>query len=176
LFLRLPTGFLPTEDQDTGIVQFPAARSGLTGRTFALPDRSKYCTAEKTNVVITVLQRRRWRWCEQPEPGFVSFAPWGSWGNRKTAEAITGHRAAQTFAGATPQVYSLVHRRSADAARRRRLLMQLGTADPDQFNAARDKLLARSRAVRRWRSTDQTLPDVATCDQCRHEAFSTRSG
>jgi multidrug efflux pump len=172
LFLRLPTGFLPTEDQGTGIVQFQLPAGATQGRTFALQKRIEqyYLTNEKANVgtMFTVSGGGGGGASGQNTgQGFISFAPWDERkGKENTADAITG-RASQAFAGfRDAQVYSLVPPAIRGLGSSNGFTMQLqnsGSLSQVQFNAARDKLLALARADSSLTAIRLTeLPDVAT--------------
>ncbi|RZM35294.1 MAG: multidrug efflux RND transporter permease subunit, partial [Sphingomonas sp.] len=114
LFLRLPTGFLPTEDQGAGIVQFQLPAGATQGRTFALQKQIEnyYFENEGKNVrtMFTVSGGGGGGASGQNTgQGFVSFAPWDDRkGKENNADAITG-RASAAFQGfRDAQVYSLV--------------------------------------------------------------------
>ena len=172
LFLRLPTGFLPTEDQGSGIVQFQLPAGATQGRTFALQKQIEqyYFTQEKANVrtMFTVSGGGGGGASGQNTgQGFVSFAPWEDrQGKENTAEAITG-RASKAFAGfRDAQVYSLVPPAVRGLGSSNGFTMELqnaGGLSQVEFNAARDKLLALARADSSLTAIRLTeLPDVAT--------------
>jgi multidrug efflux pump len=172
LFLRLPTGFLPTEDQGSGIVQFQLPAGATQGRTFALQKQIEqyYYTNEKANVrtMFTVSGGGGGGASGQNTgQGFIAFAPWDDRkGKENTAEAITG-RASKAFAGfRDAQVYSLVPPAVRGLGSSNGFTMELqnaGGLSQVEFNAARDKLLALARADSSLTAIRLTeLPDVAT--------------
>ncbi len=172
LFLRLPTGFLPTEDQGAGIVQFQLPAGATQGRTFALQKQIEnyYFENEGKNVrtMFTVSGGGGGGASGQNTgQGFVSFAPWADRkGKENNAESITG-RASAAFQGfRDAQVYSLVPPAVRGLGQSNGFTMELqnsGGLSAVEFAAARDKLLAAARADSSLASIRLTeLPDVAT--------------
>ncbi|TXC69899.1 multidrug efflux RND transporter permease subunit [Sphingomonas ginsenosidivorax] len=172
LFLRLPTGFLPTEDQGAGIVQFQLPAGATQGRTFALQKQIEnyYFQNEGKNVrtMFTVSGGGGGGASGQNTgQGFVSFAPWDDRkGKENNADSITG-RASAAFQGfRDAQVYSLVPPAVRGLGQSNGFTMQLqnaGGLSQTEFNAARDKLLAAARADPTLTAIRLTeLPDVAT--------------
>ncbi len=172
LFLRLPTGFLPTEDQGAGIVQFQLPAGATQGRTFALQKQVEnyYFENEGKNVrtMFTVSGGGGGGASGQNTgQGFVSFAPWADRkGKENNAESITG-RASAAFQGfRDAQVYSLVPPAVRGLGQSNGFTMELqnsGGLSAVEFAAARDKLLAAARADSSLASIRLTeLPDVAT--------------
>ncbi len=172
LFLRLPTGFLPTEDQGAGIVQFQLPAGATQGRTFALQKQIEnyYFENEGKNVrtMFTVSGGGGGGASGQNTgQGFVSFAPWADReGKENNAESITG-RASTAFQGfRDAQVYSLVPPAVRGLGQSNGFTMELqnsGGLSAVEFAAARDKLLAAARADSSLASIRLTeLPDVAT--------------
>jgi multidrug efflux pump len=172
MFLRLPTGFLPTEDQGTGIVQFQLPAGATQGRTFALQKQIEnyYFENEGKNVrtMFTVSGGGGGGASGQNTgQGFVAFAPWDDRkGKQNNADAITG-RASQAFQGfRDAQVYSLVPPAVRGLGQSNGFTMELqnaGGLSQAEFAAARDKLLAAARADSSLSAIRLTeLPDVAT--------------
>jgi multidrug efflux pump len=172
LFLRLPTGFLPTEDQGAGIVQFQLPAGATQGRTFALQKQIEnyYFENEGKNVrtMFTVSGGGGGGASGQNTgQGFVSFAPWDDRkGKENNADAITG-RASAAFQGfRDAQVYSLVPPAVRGLGQSNGFTMEFqnaGGLSQTEFAAARDKLLAAARADSTLASIRLTeLPDVAT--------------
>jgi multidrug efflux pump len=172
LFLRLPTGFLPTEDQGIGSVQFQLPAGATQGRTFALQRQIEdyYYKYEGANVatMFTVSGGGGGGVSGQNTgQGFVSFTPWDDRkGKENTADAITG-RAAGAFRGfRDAQVYSLVPPAIRGLGQSNGFTMELqnsGGLTQTEFAAARDKLLAAAQADPRLTSVRLTeLPDVPT--------------
>jgi multidrug efflux pump len=172
LFVRLPTGFLPTEDQGIAVVQFQLPAGATQGRTFALQKQVEdyYYRTEGANIqtMFTVSGGGGGGVSGQNTgQGFVALAPWE---NRKGAEngadAITG-RASAAFQGfRDAQVYSLVPPAVRGLGQSNGFTMELqnsGQLSQAEFAAARDKLLAEARADPQLASIRLTeLPDVAT--------------
>jgi multidrug efflux pump len=172
MFLRLPTGFLPTEDQGAGIVQFQLPAGATQGRTFALQKQIEnyYFENEGKNVrtMFTVSGGGGGGASGQNTgQGFVSFAPWDDRkGKENNADSITG-RASTAFQGfRDAQVYSLVPPAVRGLGQSNGFTMEFqnsGGLTQAEFAAAREKLLAAARADPSLSAIRLTeLPDVAT--------------
>jgi multidrug efflux pump len=172
LFLRLPTGFLPTEDQGVASVQFQLPAGATQGRTFALQKQVEdyYYRTEGKNVatMFTVSGGGGGGVSGQNTgQGFVALAPWDERkGAENGADAITS-RASAAFQGfRDAQVYSLVPPAVRGLGQSNGFTMELqnsGGLSQTDFAAARDKLLAAARADPQLSSIRLTeLPDVAT--------------
>ncbi|MGZ3402658.1 MAG: efflux RND transporter permease subunit [Phenylobacterium sp.] len=103
VFLRLPTSFLPQEDQGTAQIQYTLPPGATMERTLAAVRRieSYFLTKEKANVtaVYAVLGRSNQGSAQNAGQGFISFAPWDDRkGSQNAAPAIT-QRATRALSG-----------------------------------------------------------------------------
>ncbi|RZM15373.1 MAG: multidrug efflux RND transporter permease subunit, partial [Sphingomonas sp.] len=172
LFLRLPTGFLPTEDQGTALVQFQLPAGATAARTTAVQrEVEKYFytnEAANTKTMFTVAGGGGGGTSGQNTgQGFIALAPWEDRkGKENNADAIVA-RAAAAFRGERDaQVFALVPPAIRGLGQSNGFTMQLqnssGMSQTD-FAAAREKLLAAARADPSLASIRLTeLPDVAT--------------
>ncbi len=172
LFLRLPTGFLPTEDQGSAIVQFRLPPGATQARTLQVQRQvEKYFAqneAKNSSVLFTVAGGGGGGVSGQNTgQGFLNFVDWAERkGKENTADAITG-RASSAFRGLRDaQVFALVPPAIRGLGSSDGFTMELqntGGLTQDQFNAARDKLLAAANADPMLASVRLTeLPDIAT--------------
>ena len=172
LFLRLPTGFLPTEDQGITSIQFQLPAGATQGRTFALQKQIEdyyYKTDGKNlHTMFTVSGGGGGGASGQNTgQGFVALAPWEDRkGKQNAADAIVA-RAASAFQGfRDAQVYSLVPPAIRGLGQSNGFTMELqnsGSLSTADFAAARDRLLAEARADPQLTAIRLTeLPDVAT--------------
>jgi multidrug efflux pump len=102
VFLRLPTGFLPTEDQGIAQFQFTLPPGASEGRTTAaaIEIEHYFLTAEKANVaaIYTVIGQGPGGTGQNAGRGFIALTPWSQRkGAANSASAIT-HRATQNLA------------------------------------------------------------------------------
>ncbi|WP_445193591.1 multidrug efflux RND transporter permease subunit [Sphingomonas sp. Tas61C01] len=172
LFLRLPTGFLPTEDQGTALVQFQLPAGATQARTTAVQreveDYFYKSEAANTKTMFTVAGGGGGGTSGQNTgQGFIALAPWDDRkGKENNADAIVA-RAAAAFRGERDaQVFALVPPAIRGLGQSNGFTMQLqnssGMSQTD-FAAAREKLLAAARADPSLASIRLTeLPDVAT--------------
>jgi multidrug efflux pump len=172
LFLRLPTGFLPTEDQGTALVQFQLPAGATAARTGAVQrEVEQYFfenEAANTKTMLTVSGGGGGGTSGQNTgQGFIALAPWDDRkGKENAADAIVA-RAAAAFRGERDaQVFALVPPAIRGLGQSNGFTMQLqnssGMSQTD-FAAAREKLLAAARADPALASIRLTeLPDVAT--------------
>ena len=103
VFLRLPTSFLPQEDQGTAQIQYTLPPGATMERTLAAVHRIEayFMTKEKANVtaVYAVLGRSNQGSAQNAGQGFISFAPWDERkGSQNAAPAIT-QRATRALSG-----------------------------------------------------------------------------
>ncbi|MHA0329986.1 efflux RND transporter permease subunit [Sphingomonas melonis] len=172
LFLRLPTGFLPTEDQGAAIVQFRLPPGATIARTQQVQRQVENYFAQyepkNTSVLFTVAGGGGGGVSGQNTgQGFLNFVDWKDRsGKDNTADAITqrasgafrGLRDAQVFALVPPAIRGLG---SSDGFTME--LQNTGGLTQEQFGAARDKLLAMANADPKLASVRLTeLPDIAT--------------
>ncbi|NYD90821.1 efflux RND transporter permease subunit [Sphingomonas melonis] len=172
LFMRLPTGFLPTEDQGSAIVQFRLPAGATQARTIEVQKQvEKYFIqneGKNASVLFTVAGGGGGGASGQNTgQGFLNFVDWSERkGKENTADAITG-RASSAFRGLRDaQVFALVPPAVRGLGQSDGFTMELqntGGLSQDQFNAARDKLLAMANADPMLASVRLTeLPDIAT--------------
>ncbi|WP_375402543.1 multidrug efflux RND transporter permease subunit [uncultured Sphingomonas sp.] len=172
LFLRLPTGFLPTEDQGNAIVQFQLPPGATQGRTYPVQRQVEdyFFTHEKANtsVMFTVSGGGGGGAAGQNTgQGFINFRDWSlREGEENGAEAIVarasaalrGIRDAQVFALAPPAIRGLGQSNGFTVQ-----LQNTGGLSAAEFKAAAAKLLAAARADPALAAVRQTeLPDVGT--------------
>jgi multidrug efflux pump len=172
LFMRLPTGFLPTEDQGSAIVQFRLPAGATQARTIEVQKQvEKYFIqneGKNASVLFTVAGGGGGGASGQNTgQGFLNFVDWSERkGKENTADAITG-RASSAFRGLRDaQVFALVPPAVRGLGQSDGFTMELqntGGLSQDQFSAARDKLLAMANADPMLASVRLTeLPDIAT--------------
>ncbi|WP_267394589.1 MULTISPECIES: multidrug efflux RND transporter permease subunit [unclassified Sphingomonas] len=172
LFLRLPTGFLPTEDQGGASVQFQLPAGATQGRTFALQKQVEdYFRRNEGNNTVTMFTVSGGGGGgasgQNTGQGFIAFRDWADRkGKDNTADAIVA-RASSAFKGFRDgQVYALVPPaiRGLGSSNGFTVELQNTSGMPlADFEAARDKLLAAAKndpALASVRITE--LPDVAT--------------
>ena len=172
LFLRLPTGFLPTEDQGTALVQFQLPAGATQARTTAVQREVEqyFYTQETANTktMFTVAGGGGGGTSGQNTgQGFIALAPWEDRkGKENNADAIVA-RAGAAFRGERDaQVFALVPPAIRGLGQSNGFTMQLQNSSgmsQTEFAAAREKLLAAARADPALASIRLTeLPDVAT--------------
>ncbi len=172
LFLRMPTGFLPTEDQGSAIVQFRLPPGATQNRTLEVQrEVEKYFAryeGKNTGVIFTVAGGGGGGASGQNTgQGFLNFVDWSQReGKENGADAIT-QRASAAFRGLRDaQVFALVPPAVRGLGQSDGFTMELqntGGLTQEQFNAARDKLLAAANADPMLASVRLTeLPDIAT--------------
>ncbi|UIJ47154.1 efflux RND transporter permease subunit [Sphingomonas cannabina] len=172
MFFRLPTSFLPTEDQGGAQVQFRLPAGATRGRTFEVQQAvEKYFLtneAKNTRVLFTVSGGGGGGVSGQNTgQGFLALKHWDERKGRENgADAITS-RAAQALSGLRDaQVFVLVPPAIRGLGQSNGFTMELqnsGSLTREQFAAARDRLLNMAEndpALRAVRLSD--LPDIAT--------------
>jgi multidrug efflux pump len=172
LFLRMPTGFLPTEDQGSAIVQFRLPAGATQARTLQVQRQVENYfiqnEGKNASVLFTVAGGGGGGASGQNTgQGFLNFVDWEERkGKENTADAITG-RASAAFRGLRDaQVFALVPPAVRGLGQSDGFTMELqntGNLSQAEFNAARDKLLAAANADPMLASVRLTeLPDIAT--------------
>ena len=173
LFLRLPTGFLPTEDQGIGIVQFQLPPGATQNRTFEVQKEVEnyFMTNELANVAtafsVSGIGGGGAPGGQNTGLGFIAFKDWSQRkGKENTADAITG-RASAAFANLRDaQVYALVPPAVRGLGQSNGFTVELQNTSgmsQTQFAAARDKLLAAASGEPGLVGVRLTeLPDVPT--------------
>ena len=154
IFLRLPTSFLPVEDQGTAQLQFTLPPGATMPRTLAAVKtvENYFLTQEKadTTAVYAVLGQSNQGSGQNAGRGFISFAPWDDRkGKDHTAAAITARatkamagtlRDAQFFALNPPPVRGLGQSSGFTME-----LLNSGGLSRQQFKAAMNQLLSEAR-------------------------------
>jgi multidrug efflux pump len=150
LFLRLPTGFLPTEDQGAAQLQLRLPAGATQGRTreVQLAVEKYLLTDERANVatMLTVAGGGGGPAGQNTGQGFVNFVDWSQRkGAENTADAIT-ERASKAFAGfRDAQVNVLVPPAIRGLGQSNGFTLQLQNTSGmsrEEFLAARDRLMA----------------------------------
>jgi len=173
LFTRLPTGFLPTEDQGSAQLQFRLPPGATQNRTLAVQRQIENYFAryevKNSQVLFTVAGGGGGggNAGQNTGQGFLNFVDWSERkGKENGADAIT-QRASAAFRGLRDaQVFALVPPAVRGLGQSDGFTMELqntGGLTTEQFNAARDKLLAAANADPNLSSVRLTeLPDIAT--------------
>ncbi len=171
LFVRLPTSFLPTEDQGAAQVQFRLPAGATQSRTIAVqrPVEDYFTKYEGKTVVVLfpVAGGGGGASGQNTGQGFLNFAPWADRkGTENSADAIIA-RASSAFSGIRDgQVFALVPPAIRGLGQSNGFTMQLQNASGmtrAQFAAARERLLAAAGddpVLTGVRLSE--LPDVAT--------------
>ncbi|WP_282949365.1 MULTISPECIES: efflux RND transporter permease subunit [unclassified Sphingopyxis] len=173
MFLRLPSGFLPNEDQGRVQIQFRLPAGATQERTLQVRDQiEKYLlTREKANVGALFLVAGGGGGGgavgQNTGQGFINLVDWDSRpGKENTADAIaertrkalSGIRDAQVFALVPGAVRGL-----GDASGFTMEFQNRSGMSRDEFVAARERLLAAANANPKLTSVRLSdLPDVAT--------------
>ena len=173
LFLRLPTGFLPTEDQGIGIVQFQLPPGATQNRTSEVQAQvEKYFLNNDQGNIQTVFSVSGIGGGGAPGGqntglGFVALKDWSQReGEKNSADAIMG-RASGAFSNIRDaQVYALVPPAVRGLGQSNGFTIELQNTSGmslKQFQAGRDKLLAAAMADPTFVGVRLTeLPDVPT--------------
>jgi multidrug efflux pump len=172
LFLRLPTGFLPTEDQGSAIVQFRLPAGATQGRTMEIQRQVEQYFAQHEGKNVKVLFSVAGGGGggtsgQNTGQGFINFVDWADRkGKENSADAITG-RASAAFRGLRDaQVFALVPPAIRGLGQSDGFTMELQNISGmplDKFEAVRDQLLAKANADPMLASVRLTeLPDIAT--------------
>lgn len=173
LFQRLPTGFLPNEDQGTGIVSFQLPTGATINRTkevqTAVEQYFKTYESETVETFFTVAGTSGPGGSigQNVGRGFIMFKPWDERpGKQNSAEAVTRRasqalsamRDAQIFALTPPAVPGLGQSTGFEVQ-----ILNTSGMPPEQFAAARDKVLAAARADTELAAVRlQEMPDIAS--------------
>jgi len=172
LFLRLPSGFLPNEDQGRVQVQFRLPAGATQGRTLEVRDAiEKYMlTSEKANTQALFLIAGGGGGAaagQNTGQGFVNLTHWDNRpGKENTADAIA-ERARKALSGLRDaQIFALVPgavRGLGDSSGFTMQFQNRSGMSRAEFAEARDKLLAAANANPKLTSVRLSdLPDVAT--------------
>jgi len=172
LFWRLPTGFIPTEDQGNALVQFQLPAGATMARSQDVEHRiENYFLKgpEKRNVhtLFAVVGGGQGASGQNSGRAYMNLAPFGERsGSKNSAEAIT-ERASGAFRGLRDaQVFALIPGAIRGLGQSAGFTMELQNTSGmsrEQFAAARDRLLAEANAdpsLAQVRLSE--LPDVAS--------------
>ncbi|MEN2787606.1 efflux RND transporter permease subunit [Sphingomonas qilianensis] len=166
LFVRLPTGFLPSEDQGGAQIQFNLPPGATQARTVAVQKQIEryFLENEKANVRVLFTNAGGGGGGASGQNtgrGFLALTDWSEReGKENVADAITrrasralsGLRDAEIYATVPPAVRGL-----GQSAGFTMELLNSGGLTREQFKAARDKLVAAARA-------DPTLQAIRLTD------------
>ena len=156
VFQRLPTGFLPNEDQGVGIVSFQLPTGATINRTkevqTAVENYFNTYESDNVNTFFTVAGTGGPGGANGQNigRGFIMFKDWDErQGKENTADAITrrataalsGLRDAQIFAVTPPAVPGLGQSNGFEVQ-----ILNNGNLTPEAFAAARDRILAAASA------------------------------
>jgi len=171
LFLRLPTGFLPTEDQGAAIIQFRLPAGATQARTTEVQRQVEQYFAQheskNVSVLLTVAGGGGGASGQNTGQGFINFVDWADRkGKENSADAITG-RASAAFRGLRDaQVFALVPPAIRGLGQSDGFTMELQNISGmplEKFEAIRDQLLAKANADPMLASVRLSeLPDIAT--------------
>lgn len=172
MFMRLPGGFLPNEDQGRVSIQFRLPAGATQARTLEVRDQiERYLlTEEKANVQSAFLIAGGGGGGASGQntgQGFVNLVHWDDRpGKENSADAIA-QRARKALSGLRDaQVFALVPgavRGLGDTSGFTMELQNRGGMTHEQFAAARDRLLTMANANPKLQSVRLSdLPDVAT--------------
>ena len=173
LFLRLPTGFLPTEDQGAASIQFRLPAGATQQRTLQVQSQiEQYFADHEPNTVQTLFTVAGGgggggATGQNTGQGFINFVPWDERaGKEKTADAIV-QRASSAFRNVRDaQVFALVPGAIRGLGQSNGFTMELQNRSGmsrDEFVAAREQLLAEANSDPMLTSVRLSdLPDIAT--------------
>ncbi|OWK32495.1 multidrug efflux pump subunit AcrB [Sphingomonas mucosissima] len=171
LFLRLPTGFLPTEDQGGATVQFRLPAGATRARTEEVQRSVEryFQQYEKANVrtMLTVSGGGGGASGQNTGQGFISLTDWAERkGAENTADAIVARAAAAFRAFRDAQVFALIPPAIRGLGQSEGFTMELqntGGLSTEEFAAARDKLLGLANADAGLAGVRLSeLPDIGT--------------
>jgi multidrug efflux pump len=172
LFLRLPTGFLPTEDQGAALVQFRLPAGATMTRTLQVQRQVEQYFLhgrDKDNIktFFTVAGGGQGAAGQNTGQGFMNLADYSKRkGKQNSADAIV-QRASASFRGLRDaQVFALVPGAIRGLGQSSGFTMELlntGGMPKEQFDDARDRLLAAASSDPKLTSVRLSeLPDVAS--------------
>lgn len=170
LFLRLPSGFLPVEDQGIARVQFQLPSGATQGRALQVVDQIEnyFATYEKDNVPTLFLTAGGGRGSGQNTgQGFMNLAPWEERsGSGNSADGIVKRASAAFKNIRDAKVFALIPPAIRGLGKTSGFSMQLQNESgmpAAEFAAARDRLLDMASNDPTLVSVRLTeLPEVAT--------------
>ncbi|QNA84376.1 efflux RND transporter permease subunit [Sphingomonas sp. So64.6b] len=155
LFVRLPTGFLPSEDQGAAQIQFNLPPGATQGRTVAVQKQVEhyFLTQEKANVSVLFTNAGGGGGGASGQNtgrGFLALSDWADRkGSQNSAQAIT-QRASKALGGLRDaDIFVTVPAAVRGLGQSAGFTMEFqntGSMTRTDFKAARDKLLAAARA------------------------------
>ena len=171
LFVRLPTSFLPTEDQGAAQIRFQLPAGSTRGRTEEVQRSVEQylLTHEKNNIrtILTVAGGGGGSSGQNTGQGFINFTDWADRkGKENGADAIVD-RASSAFRNfRDAQVFALLPAAIRGLGQSNGFTMELQNASgmsAAQFAEARDRLLAAANADPMLTGVRLSeLPDIAT--------------
>ncbi|HWK36300.1 efflux RND transporter permease subunit [Sphingomonas sp.] len=173
MFVRLPTSFLPTEDQGGAMVQFQLPAGATQGRTFevqrAIETYFLDNEGKNTRALFTVSGGGGGGAAsgQNTGNGYLALKDWSERkGKENGADAIT-HRASAALSGVRDaQIYVLIPPAIRGLGQSNGFTMELqnsGGLSREEFVAARDKLMSMAAADPKLASVRMSeLPDIAT--------------
>jgi multidrug efflux pump len=172
LFLRLPTSFLPTEDQGSAIVQFQLPAGATRGRTAEVQRTvEQYFYENEGNNIRAMLSVAGGGGGgtsgQNTGQGFIAFKDWAERKGKENAADAIVERAAGAFRGVRDaRVFALVPPAIRGLGQSNGFTMELlnsGGLSRQEFAAAKERLLAAANGDSALRSVRLTeLPDIAT--------------
>jgi multidrug efflux pump len=155
LFLRLPTSFLPVEDQGGGFLQYTLPPGATQSRTLAVQREVEnyFLNEERANVstifTISGSAGGGQGGGQNVGRGFLHFVPWDERPGRENGAAAITRRATQALSGLRDvEFYSTLPPAVRGLGQSNGFSMQLlntGQLSYQQFKAARDRLLEMAR-------------------------------
>ena len=190
LFVRLPTGFLPTEDQGAALVQFRLPAGATTTRTVQVQRavENYFLNGPETKNVktyFTVAGGGQGAAGQNTGQAFINLADYDQRpGKQNSADAIVARASAAFRRLRDAQVFALVPGAIRGLGQSTGFTMEIqntGGISEQDFAAARDKLLALATADPKLTSVRLSeLPDVASLkmniDQQRLAALGLSAG
>ena len=172
LFLRLPTGFLPTEDQGGAIVQFRLPAGATRGRTEEVQRQvEQYFAKNEGHNIRTLFSVAGGGGGgtsgQNTGQAFISFVDWANRTDKADAAGAIVARASAAFRGLRDaQVFALVPPAIRGLGQSEGFTMELQNASgmsQEKFNEARDALLEKANADPKLAGVRLTeLPDIGT--------------
>lgn len=156
LFFRLPTGFLPNEDQGSVIVQFQLPAGATTNRSFEIQKALEdyFLNEEKSNLrtIFTVSGSGGGGSAggQNTGLGFLALADWSKRpGEENSANAITSRASKKLSVLRDAQIFALVPPPIRGLGQSNGFTMQLlneSNMTQEEFAAAKDQLLEKARS------------------------------
>ncbi|MFV0623863.1 efflux RND transporter permease subunit [Sphingomonas sp. ac-8] len=171
LFVRLPTSFLPTEDQGAALVRYQLPAGATRGRTEAVQRAVEdyLFTYERDNIrtLLTVSGGGGGASGQNTGQGYMNFVDWSEReGKENGADAIVARASAAFRNLRDAQIFALVPPAIRGLGQSSGFTMELQNTSgmsAEKFAEARDKLLAAANADSSLQGVRLSeLPDVAT--------------